>query len=93
MAQELSAADRSSLSAEQGPITMAIGGLMVFEGGRAFQHDVLLERVSSRLHLIPKYRKRLQAPAPGVLNPVWVDDHGFDLGYHVRRVSVAGPTS
>jgi diacylglycerol O-acyltransferase len=90
MAQELSAADRSSLSAEQGPITMAIGGIMVFEGGHAFRQDVLLERVQSRLHLIPKYRKRLQAPAPGVLNPVWVDDEGFDLGYHVRRASLHG---
>ncbi|WP_354698392.1 Putative diacylglycerol O-acyltransferase [Paraconexibacter sp. AEG42_29] len=93
MAQELSAADRSSLSAEQGPITMAIGGVMVFEGGRAFQQEVLLERVSSRLHLIPKYRKRLQAPAPGVLNPVWVDDRGFDLSYHLRRASLPGPAS
>lgn len=93
MAQELSAADRSSLSAEQGPITMAIGGVMVFEGGRAFQHEVLLERVQSRLHLIPKYRKRLQAPAPGVLNPVWVDDSGFDLSYHVRRTTLPGPAS
>ncbi len=90
MAQELSAADRSSLSAEQGPINMAIGGIMVFEGSGAFRQDVLLERVQSRLHLIPKYRKRLQAPAPGVLNPVWVDDEGFDLGFHVRRASVHG---
>jgi WS/DGAT/MGAT family acyltransferase len=93
MAQELSAADRSSLSAEQGPISMAMGGVMVFEGGHAFRHDVLLERVQSRLHLIPKYRKRLQAPAPGVLNPVWVDDGGFDLGYHVRRAALPGPGS
>jgi diacylglycerol O-acyltransferase len=69
---------------------MAIGGIMVFEGGHAFRQDVLLERVQSRLHLIPKYRKRLQAPAPGVLNPVWVDDEGFDLGYHVRRASLHG---
>jgi WS/DGAT/MGAT family acyltransferase len=93
VATELSAADRSSLSAEQGSITMAMGGVMVFEGGHAFRHDVLLERVSSRLHLIPKYRQRLQAPAPGVLNPVWVDDQGFDLDYHVRRVALPGPGS
>lgn len=49
--------------------------------------------MQSRLHLIPKYRKRLQAPAPGVLNPVWIDDAGFDLGYHVRRVALPGPSS
>lgn len=93
MAEELSAADRSSLSAEQGPIAMTIGGVMIFEGGRAFQQEVLLERVQSRLHLIPKYRKRLQAPAAGVLNPVWVDDQGFDLNFHVRRASLPGPAS
>jgi hypothetical protein len=31
MAEPLSAADRSSLAAEQGPVTMGVGGLLVFE--------------------------------------------------------------
>lgn len=89
MAEELSAADRSSLSAEQGPINMAVGGILVFEGGPGMQQDRILERIDARLHLIPRYRQRLKAPAgAGVLNPVWVDDQGFDLAYHVKRAAL-----
>src|SRR5689334_10233553 len=86
MAEELSAADRSSLAAEQGPINMAVGGVLVFEGGPGMQHDRILERIEARIHLIPRYRQRLKEPSgAGVLNPVWIDDAGFDIGYHVRR--------
>ena len=56
----------------------------------------MLERVEQRLHLIPRYRQRLQSAAPGVTNPVWVDDEEFDLGWHVRRAALpapGGPTS
>ena len=85
MAEPLSPADRSSLAAEQGPINMAVGGVMLLEGGGGLRHERILERVSSRLHLIPRYRQRLRQPAPGVTNPVWVDDDHFDVGWHVRR--------
>jgi WS/DGAT/MGAT family acyltransferase len=85
MTAELSAADRSSLSAEQGPINMAVSGVLVFEGGPGMAQDAILRRVANRLHLIPQYRRRLESPAGGVLNPVWVDDTAFDLGWHVRR--------
>ncbi len=89
MAEPLSPADRSALSAEQGPISMAVGGLMVLEDGPGLAPEALLERVRSRLHLLPRYRQRLQTAA-GVLNPVWIDDPTFDLGWHVRRASL-GP--
>ena len=51
----------------------------------------VLERVGRRLHLIPRYRQRLQSPAPGVTNPVWIDDDQFDLGWHVRRAALPAP--
>lgn len=90
MADELSAADRSSLAAEQGPVNMAVGGVLVFEGGPGLEHDAVVERVESRLHLIPRYRQRLAEPAPGGLtNPVWVDDGGFDVDWHLRRTTTA----
>jgi WS/DGAT/MGAT family acyltransferase len=92
MAEPLSPADRSSLSAEQGPINMTVGGILVFEGGPGMGYDAVLERLQARLHLIPRYRQRLQAPAPGVLNPVWVDDHAFDLHWHLRRAALPGGT-
>ncbi|HYF27154.1 MAG TPA: wax ester/triacylglycerol synthase family O-acyltransferase [Baekduia sp.] len=88
MAEPLSPADRSSLAAEHGPVNMAVGGIMLLEGGEGLRHDRLLERVQARLHLLPRYRQRLRQPAPGVTNPVWVDDHHFDLGWHVRRAAL-----
>jgi WS/DGAT/MGAT family acyltransferase len=88
MADELSPADRSSLAAEQGPVNMAVGGVLLFEGGPGLAHDAVIERLESRLHLIPRYRQRLQQPTPGGLtNPVWVDDSGFDAHWHVRRAA------
>lgn len=90
MADALSPADRSALAAEHGPVSMAVGGLMVFAGGPGVAYDAIVERVRARLHLIPRYRHRLRAPAPG-LNPVWVDDEGFDVGWHVRRTALSPP--
>jgi hypothetical protein len=65
---------------------MAVGGLLVFED--PIDHAALLERLEGRLHLVPRYRQRLRTPAPG-LNPAWVDDTSFDLGWHVRRATVS----
>ena len=83
--QDLSPADRSSLAAEQGTVNMAVGGLLVFEDGPGLRHEAVTERVQARLHLVPRYRQRLRSAAAGLANPVWIDDDGFDLGWHVRR--------
>src|SRR3954471_14809110 len=87
MAEDLSPADRSSLSAEQGPVNMTVGGALIFEGGPGISHDAVLERVAGRLHLIPRYRQRLEEAVSGVTHPVWADDEGFDLGWHVRSTT------
>src|SRR3954465_5433037 len=96
MAEDLSPADRSSLSAEQGPVNMTVGGALVFEGGPELDHEAVLQRVAGRLPLIPRYpplpplppsRPRLQQPVTGVIHPVWVDDESFDLGWHVRHAT------
>src|SRR3954447_4433581 len=91
MAEDLSPADRSSLAAEQGPVSMAVGGVLVFES--AIGRERLIERIGSRLHLVPRYRQRLQQAASGITNPVWVDDDHFDIRWHVRvtRLSAPGP--
>ena len=46
---------------------------------RARRYEAVLERVRERLHLLPRYRQRLQDPFGSLTNPVWVDDDGFDL--------------
>jgi diacylglycerol O-acyltransferase len=58
-------------------------------GGYSFSlvHDVL----SSRLHLLPPFTRRI-VPVPfGLNHPVWVEDPDFDLEDHVFRVSAAAP--
>ena len=88
-AEALSAADRGSLQAERGPVNMAVAGTLVFEGGPGTDYDAVAERIAARLHLVPRYRQRLQDPAFGMLaNPVWIDDPEFDLHWHLRRATV-----
>ena len=65
MSEELSAADRASLAGELGPVNMAVGGLLLFEDGDGMRHEQVLERVGARLHLVPRYRQRLQSGAGG----------------------------
>src|SRR5688572_501152 len=91
MAESLSAADRSSLAAEIGTVNMAVGGLLVFEDGAGLEYDAVLARVADRLHLVPRYRQRLHATAAGLANPVWIDDDGFDLAWHVRPAALPAP--
>ena len=92
MADELSPADRSSLAAEQGPVNMAVGGVLVFEGGPGVTHDAVAQRLEQRLHLIPRYRQKLAQPAPGITNPVWVDDATFDVESHLRQATACDPS-
>jgi diacylglycerol O-acyltransferase len=93
MVEELSAADRSSLAAEQGPVNMAVGGVLIFEGGPGLDQAEVTRRVDERLHLIPRYRQRLKMLAPGVTNPIWVDDDAFAIDWHLRTAALSKPGS
>ncbi len=70
---------------------MAVGAVLVFESGRGLDYDAVVERLRTRLHLIPRYRQRLASPVPGVAQPEWVDDEHFDLAWHVRHVALPPP--
>ena len=91
MTQELSPADRSSLAAERGAINMAVGGLLVFDGDPPLTRTMVAERIGERIHLIPRLRQRLEEPPLGLANPLWVDDTGFDIDWHVRQASLPEP--
>lgn len=69
---------------------MAVAGALIFEGD-GLDHAVVRQRLQERLHLIPRYRQRLEQPALGLANPVWVDDSSFDVDWHVRRAQLASP--
>ncbi len=86
----LTAVDAGFLHQEGPTSHMHIGGLIVFEGPPPPFHEVL-DTVRGRLHLLPRYRQRLE-PAPLQSgNPVWIDDPGFNLEYHVRRTALPAP--
>lgn len=66
---------------EPGPLTTAGGGVDV---ARIRAH------VAARLPALPRFRQRLLY-VPVVRDPIWVDDDGFELSYHVRHTSLPRP--
>jgi diacylglycerol O-acyltransferase len=47
--------------------------------------------VSSRLHLVPRFRQRVVFPPLGAGRPVWIDDAGFDIAFHMRKAALPSP--
>jgi diacylglycerol O-acyltransferase len=96
MAQEhfdrLTAIDASFLHQEGPSSHMHVGALARFAGPPpAF--DELLDTLRMRLHLVPRYRQKLQVPPAGTGRPLWVDDPTFNLEYHVRQTALPQPGS
>ncbi|MGH2976243.1 MAG: wax ester/triacylglycerol synthase domain-containing protein, partial [Solirubrobacterales bacterium] len=75
-----------------GPIHVNVGAALILEGDPPTLNE-LLEHVESRLSLVPRFRQRVQATPLQITNPVWADDPGFDLEWHVRHVALPRPGS
>ncbi len=92
----LSVVDNSFLAIEDPNSHQHVGAVTLFEVG-PLRHpdggidiDRIRDYVASRLHLIPRYRQRLQ-PVPLGTRLVWVDDDHFNIHYHVRHTSLPRP--
>ena len=59
------------------------------EGG--FTAHTLRGLVAERIDQIVAFRRRLVTVPFSLHHPLWVEDPGFDLDYHVRRVAVSAP--
>ena len=73
---------------------MHVGSVMVFQprdGG--FDYDSLVQLISNRISLVPRYRQCVREVPGRLANPVWVDDEDFDVTYHVRRSALPRPGS
>src|SRR5215470_5987641 len=88
--------DNSFLIMERENSPMHVAGTATYEGGAlikpdgAVDIDTIRAYVSSRLHLIPRYRQRLHfMPLQG--RPIWVDDTHFNIHYHVRHTALPRP--
>jgi diacylglycerol O-acyltransferase len=92
MTDRLSPLDVSFLYMETPTTAMHVGGVCVLEppaGG--FDYDRLVELISQRIGLVPRYRQKVKWVPGRLANPVWVDDTDFDVTYHVRRSALPKP--
>jgi WS/DGAT/MGAT family acyltransferase len=55
--------------------------------------DRLVRRLDRASVLVPRLRQRVQSVPGGIVAPHWAPDPDFDLGRHVRRVSLKGRRS
>lgn len=95
----LGALDASFLHLERLETPMHVGALSVFDGAPFFDPDGrfrltdVRSLVASRLHLIPRFRRRIMDVPLAQGRPVWVDDDRFDITYHVRLTALPAPGS
>ena len=64
-AERLTGLDASFLALERDGAHMHVGSVLVFDGP-APEYDDLVEAIAGRLHLVPRYRRRLAFPPFGV---------------------------
>lgn len=95
--ERLSAQDSVFLHIESPTQPQHVGALGILEGeplrradGR-FDLDAVREVIAERLHLVPRFRRKLMMVPFDQGRPVWVDDENFDLAYHVRLTALPSP--
>ena len=74
---------------------MHVAGLVILDpktrpDGRLRAGD-LASIIQDRIHLVPKFRQKAVFPPFGLGRPVWVDDHDFDVEFHLRRAALPAP--
>jgi WS/DGAT/MGAT family acyltransferase len=88
--ERLTALDAAFLDLEGPTAPMHVGSVSIFEG-KAPQQKELARLIASRLERVPRYGQRLALVPFRVGRPVWVDDPGFDLSRHLRRLKLPRP--
>jgi diacylglycerol O-acyltransferase / wax synthase len=90
--EQLNTLDAGFLMAEDSDrnVSLAIGGIAVIDGV-APSRDEFKSVISERIQAIPRCTQMLRIQPFDVGAPQWVDDPGFDLSRHVRRVALPSP--
>ncbi len=97
MTDHLTPLDASFLELEENDESshMHVGWAMVFDplpDGSTPEVEDVRELLSSRLSLLPRFRRRLSEPRTGGLSwPTWVDEEAFDIATHVRHAALPAP--
>ena len=89
--EQISGSDAAFLYAESPSSPMHIATLTVVEG--SLEYEDFKAIVASKLHLIPKFRKRLLNVPFNLDYPYWVDDPNFDIDLHINRIQLPKPSN
>jgi diacylglycerol O-acyltransferase / wax synthase len=90
--EQLNTLDAGFLMAEDSDrnVSLAIGVIAIIDGS-APDHDEFKDTLEERIRAIPRCTQMLRTQPFDVGAPQWVDDPGFDLSRHVRRIAVPQP--
>lgn len=95
--ERMAALDAVFLAAEGEHTPMHLGAMSILDPGPlvdergAFRLEAVRARVADRLHLVPRFRERVQEIPFGQGRPVWVDDEQFRVEDHVRLHTLPRP--
>lgn len=84
--------DASFLTRPTGGLPFNVGGLILI-GPRSTAPMTRREFVAlaeRRLHLLPRFRKKLHWPTARGMRPYWIDDEQFDLDAHIIEEAPVG---
>jgi len=88
--ERLTPLDAKYLDFEGPTAPMHVGSVCIFEGTPLPQKE-FADLIASRMDRIPRYGQRLAFVPFNLGRPVWVDDPGFDVSWHLRRVTLPPP--
>ena len=95
MPERLTALDASFLYLERPAMHMHVAAVSILDPsttpGGILRFDDVADVISSRLDLVPRFRQRVERVPLDLGLPVWVDDAGFDLDFHLRRAALPAP--
>lgn len=88
--ETMTALDSAFLQIEDRHAALHIGSVGIFEGpAPAFAR--VREEIERKLPRVPRYRQRMLRVPGNLGRPMWQDDPGFDLDYHLRRTALPEP--
>lgn len=85
--QQISTSGATFLYAKTLKSSKYVGSVVIVEG--SLKLDDLKKIIASKLHYIPKFRKRLLNVPMNLYFPYWIDD--FDLDLQLHRIKLPAP--
>lgn len=92
--QQLGGTDAGFLCMETLETPMHVGGLYLYELPERYAgdfHEDFKRHIVERLHRVPMLTRTLLPMPLQIDHPVWDEDDGFDVDYHIRPLRLPRP--